>query len=242
MIRLLALIAIVSILGGCASSPIKMGNYTHSQKVNYPEKGVSVIKGLGDRLVAKGTKTTGPALQVTQPIQFNKEENESSIMTCALTVMPGSYFKRGIYYKDNSNADCYGPVNYQVTLADGTTNWNCQGRTFVGDICSRNDGSYILVNSMASFPLKQDFQYLNKGEKAVQYQDNFIQELIYNGRVGNNLKFIYREFSNDTIRPAFSQDVQYDLNESNIIGFKGLRLKVINATNTEIEYILLNNF
>ena len=70
----------------------------------------------------------------------------------------------------------------------------------------------------------------------------FIQEFIYNGRVGNALKFVYREFSGDYIKPAFTQEVQYDLNQSDIIGFKNLRIKIINASNTEIEYILESNF
>jgi len=72
--------------------------------------------------------------------------------------------------------------------------------------------------------------------------DYFKQELIYNGRVGVALKFIYREFLNDYARPAFTQDLQYDLSESKIIGFRGMRIEIINATNTEIEYKVLNYF
>ena len=43
-------------------------------------------------------------------------------------------------------------------------------------------------------------------------------------------------------RPAFNQDLQYDLNDSNIVGFKGLRIEVIKATNTSIEYKILSSF
>jgi len=53
------------------------------------------------------------------------------------------------------------------------------------------------------------------------------QEFIFNGKVGNNLKFVYREYINDMARPAFNQDLQYDLNESSVVGFKGLRLEII---------------
>jgi hypothetical protein len=68
------------------------------------------------------------------------------------------------------------------------------------------------------------------------------QEFIYNGRVGSALKFIYREYIDDYARPAFSQDLQYDLAESKIIGFRGLRIEVISATNTNIEYKVLSYF
>ncbi len=71
---------------------------------------------------------------------------------------------------------------------------------------------------------------------------SYIQEFIYNGRVDNSLKFIYREFSGDYVRPSFTQDVQYDLNLSSEIGFKDLKLEVIKATNTEITYKLISNF
>ena len=60
--------------------------------------------------------------------------------------------------------------------------------------------------------------------------------------MGSNLKFIYREYINDMARPAFNQELQYDLNESNIIGFKGLRIEVIKATNTNIQYKVLSSF
>lgn len=43
-------------------------------------------------------------------------------------------------------------------------------------------------------------------------------------------------------RPAFNQELQYDLNESNTVGFKGLRMEIVNATNTSIEYKVLSSF
>jgi len=69
----------------------------------------------------------------------------------------------------------------------------------------------------------------------------FKKEFIYNGKANNNLKFVYREYIHDMARPAFSQELQYDLNESNIIGFKGLRIEVLKSTNTNIEYKVLND-
>ena len=70
----------------------------------------------------------------------------------------------------------------------------------------------------------------------------FVQQFIYNGRVGNALKFIYREFSGDYIKPAFTQEVQYDLDQSNTTGFKNLKMTILNASNTEIMYILDSDF
>ncbi|MCP9755827.1 hypothetical protein EGI26_11735 [Lacihabitans sp. CCS-44] len=71
---------------------------------------------------------------------------------------------------------------------------------------------------------------------------SFKQEFIYNGKVGNSIKFIYREFSDDFARPSFTQDIQYDLNESSVVGFKGLKIDVLSASNTLIKYKVLSYF
>lgn len=66
-------------------------------------------------------------------------------------------------------------------------------------------------------------------------------EFIYNGKSNNTLKFIYREFIKDLARPSFTQDLQYDLEESNIVGFKDMRIEIIKATNSAIDYKILNH-
>ena len=71
---------------------------------------------------------------------------------------------------------------------------------------------------------------------------NFKQEFIYNGRIGNELKFIYREYKSNFARPAFTQELVYDLNISEDIGFRNLKPKIIEATNLEIKYQVISNF
>lgn len=72
--------------------------------------------------------------------------------------------------------------------------------------------------------------------------DSFQQTLIYSGKVGSKIRIGYREFSNSIARPAFNNDVDYDLNESRTIGYKGARLEIIEATNEYIKYRVLVNF
>lgn len=70
----------------------------------------------------------------------------------------------------------------------------------------------------------------------------FEQTILYSGKVGNKVTVSYREFINDTARAAFTNEASYDLNESKVIGYKGARLEVLNATNTEITYKVLSGF
>jgi len=83
---------------------------------------------------------------------------------------------------------------------------------------------------------------LENREAHLNYLKDFEQQLIYNGRVNNSLRFVYREFNNDMARSAFTQEVQYDLKESKIIGFKNVRIEVIEATNSSITYKVLKAF
>jgi hypothetical protein len=71
----------------------------------------------------------------------------------------------------------------------------------------------------------------------------FKQEFYYNGKVGSQLKFSYREFTDGGLaRDSFSQEVVYDLNDSSIIGFKGAKFEVVDATNTTIKYKVVSYF
>ena len=87
--------------------------------------------------------------------------------------------------------------------------------------------------------------FKNIGEKrkiSVANDNSFQQTLIYSGKVGNKINIGYREFSSSMARPAFNNDVEYDLNESKTIGYKGALLEVIDANNQSIKYKVLKNF
>lgn len=68
---------------------------------------------------------------------------------------------------------------------------------------------------------------------------SFRRELVYSGASKGTVKLLYREFNNDLARPAFSQDLTYDLADGDEIGFRGARFKVLKATNVSIQYIVL---
>jgi hypothetical protein len=67
---------------------------------------------------------------------------------------------------------------------------------------------------------------------------HFRQELIYNGISKGVIRVTYREYSNDMARPAFFQDLVYDLDESDLIQFREFRIKVIDAHNLGIVFVV----
>lgn len=72
--------------------------------------------------------------------------------------------------------------------------------------------------------------------------NSFQQTLIYSGKVGNKINVGYREFSSDLARPAFNNEVEYDLKDSRQIGYKGALLDIIEANNQMIKYKVIKNF
>ncbi|HAU82780.1 MAG TPA: hypothetical protein DCW39_02030 [Betaproteobacteria bacterium] len=68
------------------------------------------------------------------------------------------------------------------------------------------------------------------------------QELVYNGRAESIIRFMYREYKNDMARPAFTQNLVYDLDQGSRVVFQSVELDVVDATNTEIRYKLLSGF
>ena len=71
--------------------------------------------------------------------------------------------------------------------------------------------------------------------------ESFKLELLYLGLAGGDIRVSYREYRDDIARPAFFQELTYNLDSSDVIRYRNFRIKVLNATNEEIEYILLEH-
>jgi hypothetical protein len=64
------------------------------------------------------------------------------------------------------------------------------------------------------------------------------RELVYLGQSGETLRFKYREYYDNLVRAAFSNDLTYNIAEDNVIGFRGARIEIIDASNTELTYLI----
>lgn len=80
--------------------------------------------------------------------------------------------------------------------------------------------------------------------KGEYYGQAFKYIALYQGKIGNKIKISFREFMNNFARPAFTQDIEYELESDGTatIGFKGLRIKIIKATNVDIEYAITKSY
>ena len=101
---------------------------------------------------------------------------------------------------------------------------------------------YTIKDKPEIFELDKPFYY-NQVSNEVS-QDSFRYIILYQGKINNKIKISFREFKDDIVRPAFTQDIEYELNSNGTttIGFKGLRINVIKATNVDITYSVVKDF
>jgi len=231
-IKLMLLCSTVIVVG-CAQSLSPNVKRVQSEPVvvNVPKAGEEKTGEIGDTLVSKTIKTEIEVIKV----------NNSVDCCLALTFQAGTY---EAMWEDNTGV-YYGSLNNVLVSFTGKG----QNGGYVIPFVSRNSQKNVTVWQGRVFDLHptakiptDSYITFTRGKATKTKEPFFKQELIYNGKYGSNIKFLYRELSNDMMRPSFNQDIQYDLNESNVIGFKGSRIKVIDATNRQIKYVVLKPF
>ena len=83
-------------------------------------------------------------------------------------------------------------------------------------------------------------------------ENSFKYTVTYQGKIGNKLNISFKEFTSTPmngrhsfiIKDAYTQNIEYELDENGeaMIGFKGLRIKVLKATNFDIAYKVLHDY
>ena len=209
---LLALILVT----GCTTVRYN-GTDTFVKEVNYPEVDKVITVYVGDHMVQKGTITEESVLLVHNTIDG------------ALYDIPAKKYPQ---VGSDQKQDFYSAVGVvRGGLAD----------PIQALALKKEDGAELCVITVFGGSACYEGEYERK-QQLSERGNSFQQTLIYSGRVGDKINVGYREFSNNTARPAFNNDVEYDLSSSNTIGYKGALIEVIKADNSSITYKLIRNF
>lgn len=152
-----------------------------------------------------------------------------------LTIPPGEL--RAV---DSPTGRVYVPADYVFQYQrEGRPRGAGPGRPTVTLSVDPTDGTRLIgvVNfglTKSSYPVTG--ATFSTGNCTVLGTDSFRRELIYSGVSQGTVSIEYREFINDMARPAFSQTLRYDLAEGDVIGFRGARFQILDATNINIRY------
>ncbi len=68
--------------------------------------------------------------------------------------------------------------------------------------------------------------------------ESYKQELNYSGLSENTVKLSCREYKNEMARPVFIQDLTYDITRSREIAFQDLRIEILYATESTINFFV----
>lgn len=106
---------------------------------------------------------------------------------------------------------------------------------------NRTFDTAMFAHRSGEFALDKPVGYTIETHESTQVeQDKFQIDVLYQGMSRGEVKISYRESMNGIARPAFTQDVTYELGQDGtaVIGFKGMRLKVLKATGQSIDYVI----
>ncbi|MHC9246034.1 hypothetical protein [Aeromonas jandaei] len=220
-IRKLLPIALSLAIGGCA---VNYDPNTSSKTilVDFPPIGEINTAYVGDNMMSKGLQFESEAVVLKTPVDGVFYDIPSGTYDMLGTNKDGYIFKT--ITRDNKMV-LIGPLSdpYQALgVRKNKPNELCVITTLGAYECYKADFEIKKVTSTT--------------------EASFQQTLIYSGKIGNKINIGYRESSNDIARPAFNNDVEYDLNESKEIGYKGAIVEIISADNQKITYRVIKSF
>ena len=224
-------LAIFSVQGCVTPSENMRRSYTpiyHSPTItDYPSVGEIRSIEVGESLVSKDKQITMPAIDIEQAIEGPAENLGKKYV---LTALAGRYVEKakdafGKYYEAREGK----------ILEDGRAIKNKAG-IYVTDANPQKTEFYFMGNATTPLSYARDGIPFSKSVQQTRDELSFRKELVYTGISQTVVNILYREFKDDMARPAFSQDLKYDLSESKVVGYRGARFEIIKATNQGLTY------
>lgn len=214
------------LLSGCIASP-KLNYRPVGLDVSEPPIGSISTKGVGEEMLKQGKFFMLDVLKVNEPVKVGLGHYviEPGIFAFIGSDETSNYYKVG------------GLGSESGTVTRGI------GQEYVSVMLKRNSKELCVttVHSTYACGTSSDTRY-SLIQRPTVFENSIQQTLIYNGKVGNKISIGYREFSNNVARPAFSNNVDYDLGESKVIGYRGAEIEILEATNRHIKFRLIKNF
>ena len=232
IIGILSVLVLIG-LSGCGTKQCK---YVHEQKfqtgvetLRLPKFNTVVTREVGSNLYEKINQIS----HNTYDVFLNESIQEMH------TIDAGTFAKKKGYIG--------------VLSIDKNNNWKCSSTlsdVYPHKIClcdSNNDEKFDKVGAMINISyddLDKPVSYTLKRTKPTNNKDSFKYTALYQGKIANKIKISFREFTNNMARPAYTQNIEYELENDGtaMVGFKGLRIKVLKATNMDITYKVIKDY
>lgn len=246
---LLPTVIIAAAVAGCGAPPtVAYGGAALEERViarsegkyavdNRPGLDQVVTAELGDTMIGRSYSLSTPAIR----LQGDISHVTSNIGMPVRLDLPKGVLKktgqdaRGVYYASDALLRTYPTLNSSAREPGGVYVPHVSAEPAMLFWSPRSAGAAFVDRPGVPIALASAPDVIDVAP------DNRKKELIYTGVSKNIISILYREYQNDMARPAFSQELKYDLGEGRTIGFKGARFEVIKATNLGITYRVLKH-
>lgn len=204
-------------------SPQRVENYTLGQEMD---------ARVGAPMVTIESRSVRPAFVATQdfvaPEQWGVDGRDTIATGDRFTVVGrGSPDDEELYLVREDRAE---PRRYISIRRDGSV---FRGWTL--------PEGFLVTRQRGDWPEGRVFRESPRPSSILEAAATFRAELLYTGRVGDDLRIMYREFSEDLARPAFFQELHFDLSEGDLVTFRSLRIRVLEASNSSIQFVVLED-
>lgn len=242
------LLAVAACLAGCASRPANPAAGLDLRPVvgriedaKLPPVGAVTTATVGSSMVSSSRLLVSEAVELPEGLKIAQPyPPDPTVWTYVINIPPGTY-KAAM--KDRFGATYFAFGRQLVSWVSGGK--LSHSEQAAADLKFTAEGAPVFEwavpgsGELTRLPLPlARFTRTTKQEPAAE---GFRRELIYTGRAGNAVSLLYREFVNDMARPAFAQQLQYDLAADAVIGYKGARFEVMKADNTGITYRVISH-
>lgn len=196
-------------LSGCAA-PVRLIDAGTDSAVSAPPVGTEAEVSVGSAMLSSTTGVMHESFVIDEP---PRDGWPSGVMVCAKKE------RDTLFCEPASTAG----DRYQA-LRRG---YRVEGGMLTGAL-SRRGSTVVYREDMKPTPVEL---------ASILACDGFRQELVYSGRDAGTLRITYREYSGDMVRPAFDQALSFDLSQP-VIGFRSARIRIVEATNTSVRYVV----
>lgn len=201
--------------------------------VSLPIEGIRSEAEVGQSMVSTALRSTTPAIETTMNIVHKSEPMGSTSVT----------FRAGKFYLSGENKEGKFYRSSNETLLSRATTTRVVGGIFIPNQASSPTKVYWFPHPNSRNPDADDHPSIDYKTANVERwgKTSFKRELVYSGVSQNTISILYREFKDDMARPAFSQELKYDLTQGRSIGYRGARFEIERATNISITFKVLKS-
>jgi|SRR5690554_3075236 len=218
MLNLTAAVAAISVISGCATVQESAPEY---QQGKFPDLGVRTTVYVGQVMVS----------------EYDYVSQDRAVLRGNVS---GSFWvgRQGVGNGANLVGAMAGGVKVYC-VPPGMQGMPCL-KDSSGD--GRFDTAYVMnAFGMVVSPSKID--PVNYDVRDQNIQDGFKYELVYQGVSDNTMRVAYREYTDNLARPAFHQDLSYNMDEGDTsIRFRNVSMTVESADNNEVTYVVNSGF